>query len=134
MLALTFVRPGEMRSAEWREFDLERALWVVPAEKMKMRRDHRVPLAPRAVEVLRNLHAITGKARFLFLSVHSAARCMSENTLNAALRRLGFSQDEMTSHGFRAAAASILNESNDRLSPPKARNGIRTRSKPNSPV
>jgi integrase len=83
LLALTFVRPGEMRSAEWREFDLEPALRVVPAEKMKMRRDHRVPLAPRAVEVLRNLHAITGKARFLFLSVHSAARCMSENTLNA---------------------------------------------------
>jgi integrase len=111
LLALTFVRPGELRSAEWREFDLERALWVIPAEKMKMRRDHRVPLAPRAVELLRNLHSIMGKGRFLFPSVRSAARCMSENTLNAALRRLGFKQDEMTSHGFRAAAASIMNES-----------------------
>jgi integrase len=111
LLALTFVRPGELRSAEWREFDLERALWVIPAEKMKMRRDHRVPLAPRAVELLRNLHSIMGKGRFLFPSVRSAARCMSEITLNAALRRLGFKPEEMTSHGFRAAAASIMNES-----------------------
>jgi integrase len=111
LLALTFVRPGELRLAEWREFDLERALWLIPAEKMKMRRDHRVPLAPRAVEVLRALHSITGKGRFLFPSVRSAARSMSENTLNAALRRLGFKHDEMTSHGFRAAAASIMNES-----------------------
>jgi integrase len=110
MLALTFVRPGELRSAEWSEFDLESALWGIPAEKMKMRRPHRVPLAPRAISVLRDLHAITGKGRLLFPSVRSAARCMSENTINAALRRLGFKQDEMTAHGFRSAASSILNE------------------------
>jgi integrase len=111
LLALTFVRPGELRSAEWGEFDIERALWVIPAEKMKMRRAHRVPLAPRAVAILRDLHAITGQGRYLLPSARSAARCMSENTINAALRQLGFSRDEMTSHGFRAAASSILNES-----------------------
>jgi integrase len=75
-----------------------------------MRRPHRVPLAPRAVSVLRDLHVITGKGRLLFPSVRSAARCMSENTINAALRRLGFKQEEMTAHGFRSAASSILNE------------------------
>ena len=110
LLALTFVRPGELRAAEWTEFDLEGALWSIPAEKMKMRRPHRVPLPPRAVAVLRELRAITGKGRFLFPSVRSATRCMSENTINAALRRLGFTQDEMTAHGFRSAASSILNE------------------------
>src|SRR5208283_3346635 len=111
LLALTFVRPGELRSAEWIEFDLEGAVWSIPAEKMKMRRPHRVPLAPRAVAILRDLHAITGRGRFLFPSVRSVKRCMSENTINAALRRLGFKQDEMTAHGFRSAASSILNES-----------------------
>ena len=111
LLALTFVRPGELRSAEWSEFDLDAALWSIPEEKMKMRRPHRVPLAPRAVAILLDLQAITGRVRFLFPSVRSATRCMSENTINAALRRLGFRQDEMTAHGFRSAASSILNES-----------------------
>src|SRR5271166_147474 len=78
---------------------------------MKMHRPHRVPLAPRAVAILRDLHAITGKGRFVFRSIHSPQRCMSENTITAALRRLGFKQDEMTAHGFRSAASSILNES-----------------------
>ena len=76
-----------------------------------MHRPHRVPLAPRAVAILRDLHAITGKGRFVFRSIHSPQRCMSENTITAALRRLGFKQDEMTAHGFRSAASSILNES-----------------------
>ncbi len=111
LLALTFVRPGELRAAEWADFDLEDSLWSIPAQKMKMRRPHRVPLAPRAVAILRDLHAITGKGRLLFPSVRSATRCMSENTINAALRRLGFKQDEMTAHGFRSAASSMLNES-----------------------
>jgi integrase len=101
LLALTFVRPGELRSAEWSEFVPESTIWSIPAEKMKMRRPHRVPLAPRAVAILRELHAINGKGRFLFPSVRSAERCMSENTINAALRRLGFAQGEMTAHGFR---------------------------------
>jgi integrase len=112
LLALTFVRPGEIRAAEWAEFDLEAALWSIPAEKMKMRRPHRVPLAPRGVAILRDLHPITGKGRFAFPSVRTSTRCMSENTINAALRRLGFTQDEMTAHGFRSTASSLLNESN----------------------
>jgi integrase len=111
LVALTFVRPGELRSAEWSEFDLDRAVWSIPAEKMKMRRSHRVPLSARAVAILRDLHSITGNGRYLFPSVRSSSRCMSENTINAALRRLGFKQDEMTAHGFRSAASSILNES-----------------------
>jgi integrase len=105
LLALTFVRPGELRSAEWSEFDLDRAVWSIPGEKMKMRRPHRVPLSPRIATVLRDLHAITGKGRYLFPSVRSANRCMSENTINAALQRLGFKQDEMTAHGFRSTAS-----------------------------
>lgn len=111
LLALTFVRPGELRAAEWGDFDLEAAVWAIPAEKMKMKRAHRVPLAPGAVAILRELQAITGQGKYLFPSVRSAARCMSENTINAALRRLGFAQDEMTGHGFRSAASSMLNES-----------------------
>jgi integrase len=111
LLSLTFVRPGELRSAEWGEFDLDRGLWTIPAAKMKMRRPHRVPLAPRVVEVLRDLHSMTGHGKFLFPSTRSLARCMSENTICAALRRLGFGKDEMSAHGFRAAASSMLNES-----------------------
>ena len=111
LLALTFVRPGELRAAEWAEFDLDAGVWAIPAEKMKMRRPHRVPLAARAVAILRELHAITGQGKFLFPSVRSATRCMSENTINAALRRMGFEKHEMTGHGFRSAASSMLNES-----------------------
>jgi integrase len=111
LLALTFVRPGELRSAEWSEFDFDGAIWSISAQKMKMRRPHLVPLSPKAIEVLRELHGITGKGQFLFPSVRSVKRCMSENTINAALRRLGFKADEMTAHGFRSAASSILNES-----------------------
>jgi integrase len=111
LLALTFVRPGELRAAEWAEFDLDAGVWSIPAEKMKMKRPHRVPLAPRAIGILRELQAITGHGKYLFPSVRSAARCMSENTVNAALRRLGFEKDEMTGHGFRSAASSMANES-----------------------
>ncbi len=111
LLALTFVRPGELRAAEWVEFDLENAVWEIPAGRMKMRKPHRVPLAPRAVTILQELRKLTGHGRYLFPSVRSAARCMSENTLNAALRRMGFKNEDMTSHGFRASASSMLNES-----------------------
>lgn len=110
LLALTFARPGEVRAAEWSEFDLDRAIWSIPAAKMKMRRPHRIPLAPRAVALLRELQNITGNGRFVFPSNRSRERCMSENTINAALRRLGFTKDEMTAHGFRSAASSMLNE------------------------
>jgi integrase len=111
LLALTFVRPGELRAAEWTEFDLDAGVWEIPAGRMKMRKPHRVPLAPRAVEILTELRKLSGEGRFLFPSVRSLARCMSENTLNAALRRMGFRNEDMTSHGFRASASSMLNES-----------------------
>ena len=110
LLALTFVRPGELRAAEWVDFDLDAAVWAIPAEKMKMKRPHRVPLAPQAVTLLRKLQTITGHGRYLFPSVRSSARCMSENTINAALRRLGYGQEDMTGHGFRSSASSMLNE------------------------
>ena len=107
---LVFVRPGELRHAEWAEFDLAAAEWRIPAAKMKMRRAHRVPLSRQALEILRDLQPITGGGRFLFPSVRSIVRPMSENTLNAALRRLGYGTDEMTAHGFRAMASTRLNE------------------------
>lgn len=111
LLALTFVRPGELRFAEWSEFDFEKAEWAIPHARMKMRRPHRVPLAPQAIVVLKELHAITGQGKLLFPSVRSPSRCISENTLNAALRRMGFTKDEMSGHGFRAVASTLLNES-----------------------
>jgi integrase len=107
---LVFVRPGELRHAEWPEFDLAAAEWRIPPAKMKMRRAHRVPLSRQALDVLRDLQPISGGGRLLFPSVRSTARPMSENTLNAALRRLGYGTDEMTAHGFRAMASTRLNE------------------------
>lgn len=107
---LVFVRPGELRNAEWTEFDFEAAEWRIPSSKMKMRQPHRVPLARQAIAILRELHAGTGAGRYLFPSVRSVARPISENTLNAALRRLGYMKDEATAHGFRSTAAVRLNE------------------------
>ena len=107
-----FVRPGEMRHAEWQEFDFDAAVWTIPAEKMKGRKPHRVPLSAQAIDLLRTLQAVTGKPKgYVFPSIRSTARAMSENTVNAALRRLGFTGDEMTAHGFRAMASTLLNES-----------------------
>src|SRR5262249_37167247 len=94
LAAILFVRPGELRRAEWTEFDLDAAEWKIPAVKTKMRRIHRVPLPHQALVILRDLHSVTGSGRFLFPSVRSQQRPMSENTLNAALRRLGYSKDE----------------------------------------
>lgn len=107
---LLFVRPGELRNAEWCEFDLEEAEWRIPASKMKMRQPHRVPLARQSVRILRDLKNLTGNGRYLFPSIRSIARPISENTMNAALRRLGYSKDEATAHGFRSTAAVRLNE------------------------
>jgi len=107
---LVFVRPGELRCAEWREFDFDAAEWRIPAEKMKMRRTHRVPLSRQALTILQELRAITGHSQWLFPSVRSVMQPISENTLNATLRRLGFGSDEMTTHGFRAMAATRLSE------------------------
>jgi integrase len=113
LLALFFTRPGELRSAEWIEFDFERAVWTIPAARMKMRRrnpmPHRVPLASQAVAILKKLRKISD-GELLFPSIRTTERPISEGTLNAALRRLGYRKDEMTPHGFRAAAASLLNE------------------------
>lgn len=110
LASLTFVRPGELRHAEWSEFDLDGAMWTIPAAKMKMRRPHLVPLSRQALAVVRALQPLTGAGRYLFPSLRSTVRPMSENTVNAALRRLGYSADEMTGHGFRSMAATRLNE------------------------
>jgi integrase len=105
-----FVRPGELRGAEWSEIDSVNAVWSLPAEKMKMRRPHRVPLSRQVLALLDQLWDLTGDGRFLFPSFRTPQQRMSENTVNAALRRLGYSQQEMTAHGFRAMAATLLNE------------------------
>lgn len=107
---LVFVRPGELRQAEWAEINLDDALWRIPGERMKMKAAHLVPLSAQAVAVLRELQPLTGAGRYVFPSLRSASRPMSENTVNAALRRLGYSGDEMTGHGFRSMAATRLNE------------------------
>jgi integrase len=105
-----FVRPGELRHAEWSELDLDCALWIIPAGKMKMRKAHQVPLSKQAVDLFREVQAITGPTGYVFPSVRTRARPMSENTINAGLRRLGYASNEMTAHGFRAMASTLLNE------------------------
>ena len=110
LLPHMFPRPGELRTAEWNEFDLKAALWTIPAEKTKMRRPHKVPLTAQVLEMLAELEPITGGGNYLFPSIRSAERPITDNTLNAALRRLGFSKDEVTAHGFRATASTLLNE------------------------
>ncbi len=106
-----FVRPCELRKAKWSEFDFDSALWIIPAVRMKMRRDHRVPLSRQTISLLREVQAITGPTGYVFPSIRTRARPMSENTINAGLRRLGYTGDEMTAHGFRAMASTLLNES-----------------------
>lgn len=105
-----FVRPGELRHAEWSEIDLDSAEWRIPAEKMKMKDPHIVPLSSQAIEVLTEILPITGKGRYVFPSVRTNARPMSENTVLAALRRMGFAKEEMSGHGFRAMASTVLHE------------------------
>ncbi|MRW94649.1 DUF4102 domain-containing protein [Duganella sp. FT80W] len=107
---MLFVRPGELRAAECSEFDLDAAEWRIPAAKMKMKTEHMVPLATQAVAILRELYRVTGHGKFVFPSLRTEQACMSENTINAALRAMGFSKDVMTAHGFRATARTILDE------------------------
>jgi len=107
---LVFVRPGELRHAEWSEIDFEEATWNIPANKMKMKDPHLVPLCRQAVEILKDLQPLTGTGRYVFPSARSFARPMSENAILAALRRMGYSKEEMTGHGFRAMARTILDE------------------------
>ncbi|MBS7698669.1 MULTISPECIES: integrase arm-type DNA-binding domain-containing protein [unclassified Chelatococcus] len=111
LMAVLFPRPGELRMAEWAEFDLAKAIWTVPEKRMKMRRPHRVPLPTQAVTTLTELQKATGNGKLLFPSVRTVRRPISENTLNAALRRLGYDKDQATAHGFRATASTLLNES-----------------------
>lgn len=115
--ALLFQRPGNIRAMEWVEVDLEKALWTIPAAKMKRSvhgktngRPHLVPLADQAVAVLRELQPLTGHGTYVFPSLLTGERCMSENTIRAALRRLGYANDEMTAHGFRAMARTLIAE------------------------
>lgn len=107
---LVFVRPGELRRAEWAEIDLEHATWRIPAAKMKTRLPHVVPLSRQAVQVLTELKPLTGRGRYVFPSIRSDKRPMSDNTLNASLRRLGYGNKEMVAHGFRTMASTRLNE------------------------
>jgi len=109
--ANVFVRPGELRHAEWSEIDLDAGVWIIPAGKMKMRRPHQVPLSRQSIEILREAREVSGPNGYVFPSVRARSRPMSENTINAGLRRLGFAGDEMTAHGFRAMASTLLNES-----------------------
>jgi integrase len=106
-----FVRPGELRHAEWVEIDLREAVWRIPAGRMKARRVHDVPLSPQVVAMLKGLQTLTGSGRYVFPSAYGASRPMSENTLNASFRRMGFGKDEVTAHGLRATASTLLNES-----------------------
>jgi integrase len=111
LLPYVFVRPGELQRAEWAEVDFEAAVWRIPALRMKARQEHVVPLSRQAVALFEGMRAMTGEGRYVFPSIRTPLKHISENTLNAGLRRLGFTKDEMTAHGFRAVASTLLNES-----------------------
>jgi integrase len=107
---LVFVRPGELRKAEWSEIDLDAAEWRIPAERTKMREAHIVPLSTQAVAILQELRPLTEHSRYVFPSIRTITRPMSDGTINAALRRLGYDSDQHVGHGFRAMASTLLNE------------------------
>ena len=107
---IVFVRPGELRKAEWSKIDLDAAQWNIPAEKMKMKNAHLVPLSHQAVDILRKLQPVTGHGKYVFSSARSISRPMSNNAINSALRRMGFDKEEITGHGFRAMARTVLDE------------------------
>ncbi len=107
---LVFVRPGELRQAEWAEIDYERGQWKIPAEKMKLRSPHVVPLSRQAVAILREIEPISGHCKYVFPSTRTLTRPMSNNTILAALRRMGYTKEEMTGHGFRIMAERLLFE------------------------
>ena len=111
LLPLIFLRPGELRQMEWAEVDLENAQWNLPADKMKMKQPHIVPLSKQAFAILEDLKPLTGSGKYVFPSLRTNSRPMSDNTINASLRRLGYdTRKEMTAHGFRAMARTILDE------------------------
>jgi len=109
--AHVFQRPGEIRQAEWGEIDFDRAVWTIPAARMKQRQRHRVPLSEQALAILREAHALSGDGRYVFTKLGSPLKPLCENAINGALRRLGYGPDDMTAHGFRSTASSLLNES-----------------------
>ncbi|NML89179.1 tyrosine-type recombinase/integrase [Sphingobium sp. TB-6] len=106
-----FQRPGEIRQLEWTEVNFDKAVWIIPEEKMKMRQPHSVPLSRQALAILSEMRSLSGSGRYAFPSIRTRARPISDNTINAALRRMGYSKDQMTAHGFRTSASSLLNES-----------------------
>ena len=106
----TFQRPGEIRGATWNEVDFESTLWRIPAERMKNRRPHVVPLSRQVLEILEQLHNLTGDSPFVFPAVSSKRNPMSENTVRVALRSMGYTNEQMTAHGFRTTASTNLNE------------------------
>jgi integrase len=107
-----FQRPGEVRKMRWAELDLEKSIWTIPASRMKQRQaDHAVPLSNQSVELLRSMQSLSSHSEYVFPSARTKLRPMSENAINGALRRLGYSGSEMTAHGFRTSASSLLNES-----------------------
>ena len=109
---LTFLRPGELRCARWSEIDFEAAEWRIPAERMKMKFGHLVPLARQSIEVLKNVEPLSrGNSEYVFPAIYNNTRPMSEGTISQALKRLGYSGEEMTGHGFRATARTLLDES-----------------------
>jgi integrase len=105
-----FVRPGELRHAEWHEIDFKAKQWRIPAEKMKMRREHIVPLSQQSVAIFKEIQALNTQRRYVFSSLRTPKRPISNNTLNAALRCMGYRKDQMTAHGFRSMASTLLNE------------------------
>jgi integrase len=111
LMTLLFPRPGELRFARWSEFDFNKSVWTIPAERMKMRREHHKPLSPTVQHILLDLRGMSGPEDYVFPSLTNAERPMSENTMNRALDRLGFPGQQMTPHGFRASASTFLNES-----------------------
>jgi integrase len=113
LLMHTYVRPSELRLARWEEFDLERAVWSISGERMKMRRKHVVPLSRQVLGYLTHLKEITGAGDLLFPAVRGGAKPISDGTINAALRRMGYTKDEVVAHGFRRTASTILNESGE---------------------
>jgi integrase len=106
-----FVRPGELRHADWAEFDFDKAVWQIPAGKMKARRDHTVPLSKQVIALFKELRELTGPKGYSFPSLRTSRRPMSDNTINAAFRRMGFGKEEITAHGLRSTASTLLNES-----------------------
>tara|TARA_B110000238_G_C15969178_1_gene370948 strand:- start:171 stop:728 length:558 start_codon:yes stop_codon:yes gene_type:complete len=108
--ALLFQRPGEIRAMEWSEIDWRQERWLIPSEKMKMRQDHIVPLSSQALDILKDIQLLSGKGKYVFPSARGASRCLSDNAVRTALRTLGFDNETMTPHGFRAMARTLLDE------------------------